>query len=181
MTKMKTLLALLMALCMLMTALPVMAEETVSGTWYLVVLGLTAGTFDLHEDGTLAVVTHGENGDEKLEGTWKQEDGKILMTVNGQTQTFAKDGENLSLSAGDITSLGMSTSSLAGTGADEAVLASLVKVSREPGKLTPAELTAYQTDGTLPEGKTKEDMDAFTADMVATLMTQMLSTQTPAK
>ena len=54
MTKMKTLLALLMALCMLMTALPVMAEETVSGTWYLVVLGLTAGTLT---EGAAADVT----------------------------------------------------------------------------------------------------------------------------
>ena len=50
---MKKTLALILALCMALAAVSAFAED-VTGTWYLVMFGLSAGTIDLNADGTFA-------------------------------------------------------------------------------------------------------------------------------
>ena len=45
---MKKILALILALCLALAAVPVLAEDDLSGTWYMVMMGLTAGTFELN-------------------------------------------------------------------------------------------------------------------------------------
>ena len=55
---MKKILAFLLALCMTMAAVPVTAEGDASGSWYLVVIGLTAAEIELNADGTYNVESY---------------------------------------------------------------------------------------------------------------------------
>ena len=47
---MKKFLALTLVLCMALAAIPALAETDFTGTWYLVTMGQTAGTFELNAD-----------------------------------------------------------------------------------------------------------------------------------
>jgi len=49
---MKKTLALMLVLCMMLASIPVLAETDFTGTWYLVLTGITCGTFELNADGT---------------------------------------------------------------------------------------------------------------------------------
>ena len=172
---MKRILALLLTLCMLLASTSVLAEETASasGTWYLVMIGLTAGTFELNEDGSCAV-TFSNNGEEQnLAGTWTQEEDKISIDIDNGTLSLVLDGENLLFNLEDIAALGLEQTGVDISSADLSAFSSLIQISREPGKVTAEELSAYQENGTLPEGKTKEDMDAFMAEMMSGLFSLM--------
>ena len=46
----------------------------------------------LNEDGTAKVV---EGGEYEMDGTWKEEDGKVIITMQGVDQTFEKSGSKL--------------------------------------------------------------------------------------
>ena len=170
---MKKALTLMLALCLLLSSMPVFAEETVTGTWYLVVVGLTAGSFELNEDGTFVLATSAEGEAMNREGTWTQEGNKIALTIDNQTLSLTHDGANLLLNVEDMAALGLDQSAIVGSDVDASKFASLIQISREAGKITVAELNAYQADGTLPEGKTKEDMDAALAEMMATILSLM--------
>ena len=170
--KMKKALALLAALCMLLTALPVLAEEDASGTWHIVMLGMTVGTLDLNADGTCSLITSDEGEEAPVEGTWTQDGEKITVDANGSTLPLTYDGTNLLFDIEGLAALGVDTSSL-GEGMDPSMLSSLIQISREPGKITAAEFSAYQADGTLPEGKTEEDMQAILADMMSFFVSMM--------
>ena len=170
--KMKKALALLAALCMLLTALPVLAEEDASGTWHIVMLGMTVGTLDLNADGTCSLITSDEGEEAPVEGTWTQDGEKITVDANGNTLPLTYDGTNLLFDLEGLAALGVDTSSL-GEGMDPSMLSSLIQISREPGKITAAEFSAYQADGTLPEGKTEEDMQAIQAEMMSFFLSMM--------
>lgn len=167
---MRKTLALLLTLCLLLASTPVLAEEDASGTWYLVMLGMTAGTFELNADGTCAVDVSSDDGEQSLEGAWTQEEGNVSMTINDETLSLVYDGANLLFNAEDLAALGLDQSDIAGAGADLSVLSSLIQISREPGKITTAEFSAYQENGTLPEGKTEEDMAAIQEEMMSAFM-----------
>ena len=145
---MKKALALLAALCMLLTALPVLAEEDASGTWHIVMLGMTVGTLDLNADGTCSLITSDEKEEAPVEGTWTLDGEKITVDANGSTLPLTYDGTNLLFDIEGLAALGVDTSSL-GEGLDPSMLSSLIQISREPGKITAAEFSAYQADGTL--------------------------------
>ncbi|MBO7663829.1 MAG: hypothetical protein J6U01_10695 [Clostridia bacterium] len=182
---MKKTLALLLALCMLLAMIPVLAEEnaagsapeSASGTWYLVMFGLTAGTFNLNEDGSAAVEFAANGAEQKLEGSWAQDADRISLTVSGQTLKLILSGTELTidpegLSAANLIQTGLTMPDM---NMDLSALANLVRFSREPGKITMAELNAYQEGGVLPEGKTKEDMDAIQAELMLALMSMFES------
>ena len=169
---MKKALALLAALCMLLTALPVLAEEDASGTWHIVMLGMTVGTLDLNADGTCSLITSDEKEEAPVEGTWTLDGEKITVDANGSTLPLTYDGTNLLFDIEGLAALGVDTSSL-GEGMDPSMLSSLIQISREPGKITAAEFSAYQADGTLPEGKTEEDMQAIQAEMMSFFLSMM--------
>ena len=169
---MKKMLALLLSLCMLLTALPVLAEEDASGTWHIVMLGMTVGTLELSADGTCSLITSDEGEEAPVEGTWTQDGEKITVDANGSTLPLTYDGTNLLFDIEGLAALGVDTSSL-GEGMDPSMLSSLIQISREPGKITAAEFSAYQADGTLPEGKTEEDMQTIQAEMMSFFLSMM--------
>ena len=170
---MKKILAVMMTLCMMLGMTTVVAEATVSGTWYLVMTGLTVATFELNEDGTCAVMPEMNGTETKLEGTWTQDQDRVSIVVNDQTLPLVLDGENMTFNMEDLAAMGLAQSGLPGAGTDPSILNGLIRISREPGLVTSAEFSAYQADGTLPEGKTKEDMDAAQAQIMSSLMLLM--------
>lgn len=172
---MKKTLALLLALCMMLAAVPVMAEEDVSGTWYLVMLGMTAGTFDLRADGTCTLELAMDDPT-NVEGTWTLDGEKVSITVEGNSLPLTYDGTSLQLDAEGIAALGLDSS--LGAGMDMSMISSMIQLSREPGKITVKEFSDYQDSSTLPEGKTEEDMQAIQMEMMAAVMSMMGSLDT---
>lgn len=164
---MKKILAFLLALCMTMAAVPVTAEGDASGSWYLVVIGLTAAKIELNADGTCAITSFGSEEDKK-EGTWAADGEKITVTANGSTLPLTYDGSSLQFSFEDLAAFGLEAASLGGM--DMSLFSSMIQISREPGKVTTAELNAYQDNGVLPEGKTEEDMQAIQDELMNAMM-----------
>ena len=164
---MKKFLALMLVLCMALAAIPALAETDFTGTWYLVTMGQTAGTFELNADGTCAATIYANTEEQKMEGTWSADGDVVTITVQEQALPMTFDGTDLILGEAALTAFG---SSSIPEGMDISMFSSLIKFSREPGKITMAELNAYNNDGTIPEGKTKEDMDAVVAEMQVMLM-----------
>ena len=117
-------------------------EETYCGTWYLNMTGMTCGTFELNPDGTCVGTSAASGEGKRLEGAWSVEENLVTLTIGGQSLLLIFDGTDLKIYAEQ----------------DTADLASVLKFSREPG-ITPDELNAYSSAGTIPEGKTKEDME----------------------
>ncbi len=154
---MKKIFALFLALCMALAALPVMAENDFSGTWYLILVGMSCGTFELDANGTFT----GESGSgediHKTEGTWSADGDQVTLTVNSAPLVVSYDGTDLLLNTDTETLSAMNISSL--DGIDMSMLDGLIKFSRNPGKITPTEFAVYMADGTVPEGKSAEDFN----------------------
>ena len=89
---MKKLTAILLALCLLLAAVPALGEDF-SGTWYMVLAEVTAGQFDLNADGTATAQMPGQ--EETFTGTWTADDASVTITIDGDSLTFAWDGEKL--------------------------------------------------------------------------------------
>jgi len=164
---MKKLLALMLALCMALAAIPALAETDFTGTWYLITIGQTAGIFELNADGTCAATLYANTEEQKMEGTWSADGDVVTITAQEQALPMTFDGTDLILGEAALTAFGGSSIP---EGMDISMFSSLIKFSREPGKITTAELNAYNNDGTIPEGKTKEDMDAAVAEMQVMIM-----------
>jgi len=145
---MKRFFALMLALCMMLVSIPVLAETDFSGTWYLIIADITCGTFELNADGTCVGDTAASGEEKKLEGTWSAEGNAVTLTIGEQPLLLSFDGTDLVIGVQETA-----------TAKDGAESGSLLKFSREPGKVTANELEAYSTAGTVPEGKTKEDME----------------------
>jgi len=151
---MKKILALTLVLCMALASLPVLAETDLTGTWYLVLTGITCGTFELNADGT-SVASFGSGEDlQTRNGTWSAEGEAVSLTFDEESLPLIFNGTNLVLSVD-------------GTAKGE----DLLKFSREPGEVSPDEVTAFLSSGALPEGKTKEDMEAAVAQVGLLFMT----------
>lgn len=170
---MKKTLSLLLALCMLLFALPVMAETAdPSGTWYLSMLGMTVGTFELGADGNCTVKVETDAEAQDLTGTWAQDGANVSITINEQTLALTYDGTQLLFDLESMAALGVDTSSASMSipGVD---MSTLIQITREPGTLTLKEFTEYSQNGTVPEGKTEEEMQAFMGQMMATVFSLM--------
>ncbi len=173
---MKKTLALILVLCLALAAVPVLAEDDLSGTWYMVMMGLTGGTFELNADGTCtgtASVTGGEG--QIAEGSWTTDGTVVTLTMEGKDMPLTYDGTDLLFGEEAISALG-DESFMSGT--DMSMLSSLIKFSREPGTVTAAEFTAFQSDGTVPEGKTEEEMVAIQAEIMSLFFSMMESMDT---
>ena len=127
-------------------------EDTYSGTWYLVLAGVTCGTFELNADRTCTLTTTVSGQEKTLSGSWDAEDEAVALTFEGKSLLLGFDGKDLVIyAAGDTSSL-----------------ASILKFTREPG-VTAEELNAYSSAGTVPEGKTKEELE-LAQEKLATLI-----------
>ena len=89
---MKKLTAILLALCLLLAAVPALGEDF-SGTWYMVLADVTAGHFELNADGTATAEMPGQ--EETFTGSWTADDASVTITIDGSPLTFAWDGEKL--------------------------------------------------------------------------------------
>ena len=78
---MKKILALFLALCLMLAALPVVAENDFSGTWYLLLAGMTCGTFELNADGSFTGESGADEEIQKTEGTWSADGDQVTLTV----------------------------------------------------------------------------------------------------
>ena len=152
---MKKILALFLALCLMLAALPVVAENDFSGTWYLLLAGMTCGTFELNADGSFTGESGADEEIQKTEGTWSADGDQVTLTVDSVPLVVSYDGTDLLLNTDAEALATMDISSL--DGIDMSILDGLVKFSREPGKITPTEFAVYMADSTVPEGKSAED------------------------
>ena len=173
---MKKILALILALCLVLAAVPVLAEDDLSGTWYMVIMGLTGGTFELNADGTCTGTSSVMGSEEQsAEGTWTTDGTIVTLTMEGTDMPLTYDGTDLLFGEEAVAALGGEDFM---SGMDMSMLSSLFKFSREPGTVTAAEFTAFQTDGTVPEGKTEEEMVALQAEIMAIVLGMMESMDT---
>ena len=145
---MKKITALMLVLCMMLASIPVLAENDLSGTWYLIISDITGGTFELNADGTCTGTTAASGEEQKLTGTWTAEGNAVTLTIGDEPLVLNYDGKDLTISSEEVA-----------TAKDGDESGSILKFSREPGIVTMDEMNAYSTDGTIPEGKTKEDME----------------------
>lgn len=157
---MKKAFALMLVLCMMLVSIPALAETDFSGTWYLIIADVTCGTFELKADGACAGTTVASGEEKELNGTWSAEGNAVTLTIGEQPLLLSFDGTDLVI--------GVQETAAAKDGVESG---SLLKFSREPGKVTAEELSAYSTDGTLPEGKTNEDMEKVQAQYALLFMT----------
>lgn len=165
--RMRKLFALMLALCLALTMVPVMAEEDFSGTWYLQLMGLTGGTFELNADGT-CVATSAVTGEEQtVEGSWSAEGNTVTLNIQDTDMPLTFDGTNLVLGEAAMSAFGQG---MASSGMDASVFSALINFSRDPGLVTVTEFSAYQENGTLPEGKTQEEMETIKMQIMVAAM-----------
>lgn len=91
---MKKLISMILIVCMACMMIPAMAEEDLTGEWYVKTMSQGEQTFDaaslgmnmtltLNADGTLKMESPAEEG--PIEGTWTNEGGKVTLTLQDQT------------------------------------------------------------------------------------------------
>lgn len=138
---MKKLTAMLLALCLLLAAVPALGGD-VSGMWYITLAEVTLGYFRLNEDGTVEAQIPGQDA---YTGTWTAEGDKVTVTIEGAPMEFTYDGTSL-------TSEGFP-----------------IPVVREEGKLS-ADLVGKiisNEEYELPEGMTPEEMTSIVLNFMA--------------
>ncbi len=132
---MKKLFAILLALGLLFSALPALAEDF-SGMWYLNLTDVDLGYFQLNEDGTMAGDVTGTG---PIEGTWSSTDASVtLVVVDDDPLVLAWDGATLYSAKLPI------------------------PVIREQGSVPASVIQALENGKTpeLPEGMTEEQVQA---------------------
>lgn len=131
---MKKVFAILLALGLLLSALPALAEDF-SGMWYLNLTDVDLGYFQLNEDGTMTGDVIGAGA---IEGTWSSTDASVTLVVDGDPLVFSWDGTMLY--SADL----------------------LIPVIREQGSVPASVIQALENDETpeLPEGMTLEQAQA---------------------
>jgi len=161
---MKKTLALMLVLCMMLASIPVLAETDFTGTWYLVLTGITCGTFELNADGTCVGATAASREGEKLNGTWSAEGNAVTLTIREEPLKLVFDGTDLLIGAEETDAQ-----------KDGTVPGDILKFSRKAGEVATDELNAYISAGTVPEGKTKEDMEKAMDQMALLFLTAVES------
>ena len=151
---MKKVVALILVLCLALASIPVLAETDFSGTWYLIITDITCGTFELNADGTCTGTAVSSGEEQKLTGTWSAEGNAVTITIGEEPLPLVYDGKDLTIGSEEVA-----------TAKDGAESLAILKFSREPGTVTADELEAYSNAGTIPEGKTKEDMENAQAQL----------------
>ena len=90
---MKKMTALLLALCLLLAAVPALGEEAgPGGNWYMSLAEVTLGYILLNEDGTAVVNIASQ---EDMTGTWTADGDTVTVTIDGSSLDFAYDGATL--------------------------------------------------------------------------------------
>ena len=140
---MKKVAALLLVLCMLWTAVPVLGEEAgPGGNWYLTLADVTLGYILLNEDGTAVMNIVSE---EDITGTWTADGTVVTITAQGQPVDFTYDGSSLK---SDLIPLAL---------------------TREEGRL-PMDVISKMMGGEeyeLPEGMTEADLTMIALNFVS--------------
>ena len=139
---MKKVAALLLVLCMLWTAVPVLGEEEgPGGNWYMSLADVTLGYILLNEDGTAVVNLAAQ---EDITGTWTADGGTVTIVVGDEPVDFAYDGSSLQ---NDMLPLSM---------------------TREEGRL-PMDVISKMMNGEeyeLPEGMTEADVTMIAINFI---------------
>ena len=137
---MKKITALLLALCMLLAAVPALGEGP-SGNWYMTLADVSLGYILLNEDGTANINIASQVA---ATGTWTVDGDNVTITAEGAPLTFVYDGTSLKSDAFPL-SLG-----------------------REEGRL-PMEVLVKMMSGEtyeLPEGMTESEMTTIGLNFV---------------
>ena len=118
---MKKIVSLFVALCMVFTMIPALAETAVDqailGTWYLssmeakteeasAMIGLLTSTgmnytLEINEDGTAKLVVSVLGTEQVTEGTWEAAEKGYVLTMEGEASSFALQDGFLYLNEGD--------------------------------------------------------------------------------
>ena len=96
---MKKLISLVLILCMACMLVPAMAEDDITGDWYLTQMDMNgtkidiAGTgmvmnFSFSADGTVKEYLEIMGEKQEMEGTWTLDGNTVTLTANGQSQTL---------------------------------------------------------------------------------------------
>ena len=135
---MKKIFAMILALCLLLAAVPALAEDF-SGLWNMVLAEVNLGWFDLNADGTLSADLVGVG---EATGTWAVSDDTVSITIQGDTIDFAWDGTMLY--SDDL----------------------MIPVIRGEGLVSSDLISAYFSgeEYELPEGMTKEQVEEIGAN-----------------
>ena len=138
---MKKIAALLLVLCMLLTAIPALGEGP-SGNWYMTLADVSLGYILLNEDGTanLNIASQVE-----ATGTWTVDGDNVTITAEGEPLTFVYDGTSLK---SDVFPLSL--------GREEGRLPMNVIVSMMSGE-----------EFELPEGMTEDDVRTSGMNFIA--------------
>ena len=138
---MKKLAALLLALCMMIAAIPALADGE-AGTWYMTLADVSAGYITLNEDGTAAADMMGSG---EMTGTWTAEGNAVTITIDGDPLTFVFDGTSMTSEEFPI------------------------PLTKEEGKLPMDLMVKVMNDEEyeLPEGMTQEDLTAVARNFLA--------------
>ena len=150
---MKKLTAMLLALCMLLAAVPALGED-LSGNWYMTLADVSLGYFILNEDGTAQLSIAGQD---EITGTWTADDEtSVTIVAEGSPATFTYDGTSLK---SDLIPLGL---------------------TREEGKLPMDVISAMMAgeEYELPEGMTEMDLMTIAVNFVSEYTKLMEDTNT---
>ena len=139
---MKKLTATLLALCLLLAAVPALGED-LSGTWYSVMAGVTIAAFQLNSNGSVEVAAAGT--EKSPDDSWTQDGDTVTITVGGSAETFTYDGTVLNGASYPF------------------------PLSREPSTLSIETVSAMKNGGEyeLPEGVTELEAAAVYMDFMA--------------
>ena len=96
---MKKLISLVLILCMACMLVPAVAEDGVTGTWYIAKVNMGGvdinpadmgmeWTMTFSEDGTFTNVMNMMGQSQETTGTWALEDGNLSITTEGNTQSL---------------------------------------------------------------------------------------------
>ena len=88
---MKKIFAMILALCLLLAAVPALAEDF-TGLWNLVLADVNLGWFQFNEDGTLSADLVGVG---ETTGTWTSTEDSVTVTIQGDSTVMAWDGTML--------------------------------------------------------------------------------------
>ena len=148
---MKKLFAMILALCLLLAAVPALAEDF-TGLWNMVLADVNLGWFDFNADGTLSADLIGVG---EVTGIWSSTDDSVSVTIQGDTVVMAWDGTMLYSS--DL----------------------LIPVVRDAGRVSSDVISAVMNDEAyeLPEGMTEEDLKTIASNFYTEYMKLMTQAQ----